>query len=116
MSRRVERVADAIRAAIAEILLRELKDPRVGMVTITGVRLSPDLRHARVFFSVFGDQARRDSALEGLRRAAGFIRRELARRVETRVSPELAFEYDVGIEESERLSRLLKEDEPNEPQ
>ena len=116
MSRRVERVADAIRAAIAEILLREIRDPRVGMVTITGVRLSPDLRHARVFFSVFGDEARRESALEGLRRAAGFIRRELARRVETRVSPELVFEYDVGIEESERLSRLLKEDEPNEPQ
>jgi ribosome-binding factor A len=116
MSRRVERVADAIRAAIAEILLRELKDPRVGMVTITGVRLSPDLRHARVFFSVFGDEARRESALEGLRRAAGFIRRELARRVETRVSPQLVFEYDAGIEDSERMSRLLKEDDRNEPQ
>lgn len=115
MSRRVDRVADAIRAAVAEILLRELKDPRVGMVTITGVRLSNDLRHARVLFSIFGSQEQRDASLAGLQRAAGFIRRQLARRVEMRVSPELSFEFDPGLEQSDRLAQLLKKDAPEEP-
>jgi len=115
MSRRVDRVADAIRAAVAEILLRELKDPRVGMVTITTVRLSNDLRHARVFFSVFGSQAERDASLAGLERAAGFIRRQLARRVEMRVSPELSFEFDPALEETERLAQLLKKGAAEEP-
>ncbi|HSD10285.1 MAG TPA: 30S ribosome-binding factor RbfA [Candidatus Binatia bacterium] len=110
MSRRVERVADAIRAAVAEILLREVKDPRVGMVTITDVKLSNDLRHARVFFSVFGGEEQREASLAGLQRAAGFIRRQLARHVELRVSPEISFAFDPGLEQAERLARLLKKD------
>ena len=114
MSRRVDRVADAIRAAVAEILLRELKDPRVGMVTITAVRISNDLRHAKVLFSVFGDVEQRAATLAGLRRAAGFIRRQLARRIELRVTPELSFEFDPGLEQSERLAQLLKDEGSHE--
>ena len=74
MTRRTDRVADALQGLIAELLLREIKDPRIGLVTITGVRVSPDLRHARVFFSTLGDADTHEQALAGLRSAAGFMR------------------------------------------
>ena len=109
MTRRTDRVADAIQEEIAQLLLREIKDPRIGMITLTGVRVSPDLRHARVLFSVLGEQERRDEALAGLRSAAGFIRAQLARRLNIRVSPEIVFEADTSLEEAERVSRLLKD-------
>lgn len=109
MTRRTNRVADAIQEEVAQLLLREIKDPRIGMITLTGVRVSPDLRHARVLFSVLGDAKRRDEAFAGLRSAAGFIRSQLARRLKLRVAPEIAFEADTSLEEAERVSRLLKE-------
>lgn len=71
MSRRVARVADSIQHTVAELLLREIKDPRIGMVTITGVTISADLRHARVFFSVLGDDSQRARSLAGLQSAGG---------------------------------------------
>ena len=109
MTRRTDRVADAIQEEIAQLLLREIKDPRVGMITLTGVRVSPDLRHARVLFSVLGGAERRDEALAGLRSASGFIRAQLARRLNLRVAPGIVFEADTSLEEAERVSRLLKE-------
>lgn len=109
MTRRTDRVADAIQEEIAELLLREIKDPRIGMITLTGVRVSADLRHARVLFSVFGEPPRRQEALAGLRSASGFIRAQLARRLKLRVAPEIVFEVDTSLEEAERVSRLLKE-------
>lgn len=109
MTRRTDRIADAIHAEIAQLLLREIKDPRVGMVTLTGVRVTADLRHARVFFSVLGEAQRRSEALAGLRSASGFIRAQLARRLSLRVAPEIVFEADTSFEEAERVSRLLKE-------
>ncbi len=108
MSRRSDRVADAIQEAIAGLLLRDIKDPRIGMVTLTGVRVSPDLRHARVFFSVLGDDAQRAQSLNGLRSASGFIRTQLARRLNLRVAPDVTFEFDPSVEQAERVSRLLK--------
>ena len=92
---------------IAHLLLREIKDPRIGMVTLTGVRLSADLRHARVFFSVIGDEHQRARSLAGLQSAAGFIRNHVARHLNLRAAPEIRFEFDPSLEQGERLSRLL---------
>lgn len=115
MSRRVERVAEALQEAVAELVQRELKDPRVGMVTITRVSISPDLRHARVFFSSLGDAAQRQKSLEGLRSAAGFIRSQIARRLQLRVAPEIRFEIDDNIEYAvEILHRISANRPPDE--
>lgn len=109
MTRRTDRVADAIQEEIAQLLLREIKDPRIGMITLTRVRVSADLRHARVLFSVFGDSKRREEALAGLQSASGFIRAQLARRLKLRVAPDIVFEADTSLEEAEKVSRLLRE-------
>jgi ribosome-binding factor A len=116
MNRRADRVGDAIQHAIAEMLLREIKDPRIGMVTLTAVRVSDDLRHARVFFSVIGDDAQRARSLAGLESARGYIRSHLARQLKLRVAPEIRFEFDPGLERAEAVARLLRkeEEEPGE--
>ena len=115
MTRRTQRVADAIKEAIADLLLKDVRDPRVGMVTLTTVDVSPDLRHARIFFSVLGEEERRKEALAGLRSACGFMRAEIAHRLSLRVVPELAFEFDSTLEEADRVSRLLRDVLPKEP-
>jgi ribosome-binding factor A len=109
MSRRTEQISEAIREAVAEIVGRGLKDPRIGFVTITRVEVGPDLRQARVLFGVLGDKATRDKTLAGLQAAAGYIRREIGRRVQLRHTPELSFQYDIGIEATDRVARLLQE-------
>ncbi len=114
MSRRVARVAEALQEAVAELVQRELKDPRVGMVTITRATVSPDLRQATVFFSRLGDDEVRRKSLEGLRSAAGFMRSQVARRLQLRVAPELHFELDDNIEYAARMSKLLRENKPPE--
>jgi len=108
MSRRTERVAEALQELVAELLLREIKDPRIGLVTVTGVKVSPDLRHARIYFSCLGDEVQRAQTLRGLTSAAGFVRSQVARRLNLRVAPEIAFEFDASLEQAERLARLLK--------
>jgi ribosome-binding factor A len=105
--RRADRVADLVRAAVAELLLRELKDPRIGMVTLTQVTMSDDLRHARIFFSVVGSEETRQRSLAGLQSAAGFIRREVGRRLQLRYAPEITFRLDPVPERAQRLSALL---------
>lgn len=109
MTRRTDRVAEAIQEAVAELLLREIKDPRIGLVTLTHVAVSPDLHHARIYFSCLGGDAERAQTLQGLRSAAGFVRAQLARRLNLRIAPQIAFEFDESLERAERLSRLLKE-------
>jgi ribosome-binding factor A len=84
------------------------------MVTVTSVALSADLRHARVYFTMFGDTAARDATLAGLRSASGFLRTEMAHRLGLRVVPELNFEFDPSFEEADRVLRLLKETLPGE--
>jgi ribosome-binding factor A len=113
MSRRTDRVAEAIQELVARLLLREIKDPRIGLVTITGARVSPDLRHARVFFSSLGGDDARAQTLRGLRSAAGFVRTQVARQLNLRVAPEIAFEFDPSLEQAERLAQLLKDDPPS---
>lgn len=106
--RRAERVGEAVREVIAEMLVREIKDPRIGMVTLTTVELTDDLKHAKVYFSCVGDQGLRERSLEGLRSAAGFIRVQVARRLKLRYSPELIFQFDPSLETADRLAALLK--------
>jgi len=106
---RRQRIADQIQRELAEILRTELKDPRVTMITLTGVEVTPDLAHAKVFFSTLGDEAERPKILEGLRSAAGFMRSLLGRRLRTHMTPELHFEFDPSIERGMRLSRLIDE-------
>lgn len=114
MTRRTDRVGEAIQALVADLLVREIKDPRIGFVTITGVRVSPDLRHARVFFSCLGDDAQRGRSLRGLRSAAGFVRSQVARQLNLRVAPDIDFEFDPSLEQAERLSQLLKDPPPRD--
>ena len=114
MTRRTDRVAEALQELVAELLVREIKDPRIGLVTITGARVSPDLRNARVFFSCLGGEAQRAQSLDGLRSAAGFVRSQVARKLNLRVAPEIVFEYDPSLEQAERLSKLLKDALPPE--
>ena len=103
------RIADQIQRELAEVIRLELRDPRIGMVTITGIEMSRDQSHAKVFFTVLGAESAADTALEGLQRASGFLRTELARRLSTRTVPDLHFEHDVSIERGARLSRLIDE-------
>jgi ribosome-binding factor A len=99
------RIADQIQRELAELVRTEVRDPRVGLVTLTGVELSRDQSHAKVFFTMLGADS--DEALEGLGRAAGFLRSELARRLTTRKVPELHFAYDESVERGVRLSKLI---------
>jgi ribosome-binding factor A len=109
VSRRSERLAEEIREEVARIIGSGLKDPRIGFVTVTRVDLTPDLRTARIFVGVLGDQAQRDKTMAGLGQAAGFIRREVGRRIRVRHTPELLFKYDTGLDATERVARLLDE-------
>jgi ribosome-binding factor A len=106
--RRGARIADQIQRELAEIIRLELRDPRVGLITLTAVELSRDQSHAKVFFTVLGSDSGAE-ALEGLQRAAGFLRSNLAHRLSTRSVPELHFAYDESVERGVRLSRLIDE-------
>ena len=103
------RIADQIQRELAELIRTELRDPRVGMVTLTGVEVSGDQSHAKVFFTVLGAEPVAQEALEGLRHAAGFLRTGLARRLSTRSVPDLHFEHDESVERGMRLSKLIDE-------
>ncbi len=110
MSRRLDRVNHLLQQEIAELLTRELKDPRLGvMVSITGVETSPDLRTAKVYVSIYGSETESEQALEALRGAAGFLRRELSARLRMKQVPVLIFERDRSIERGARIAELLRE-------
>ncbi|HSP80308.1 MAG TPA: 30S ribosome-binding factor RbfA [Myxococcaceae bacterium] len=109
-SNRPERVGHEIQAAIGKLLTRgELKDPRIGFITITGVKVSPDLRVARVYYSMMGSEEQRKETQKGLDAAKGFIRREVSEAVNLRVSPEIFFTFDESLERGDRIERLLRE-------
>ena len=110
------RIADQIQRELADLIRLEVRDPRVGLVTLTGVELSRDQSHAKVFFTALGAHGEQANALEGLQHASGFLRSSLAHRLSTRTVPELHFEYDESIERGVRLSRLIDEAvKPDEP-
>jgi ribosome-binding factor A len=106
-SRRPEQMAETVRQVITDALTREVRDPRVGFVTITGVLVTNDLSHARVMVSVPGEETEKARALEGLQSAAGFLRSRAARALTTRTVPELHFELDRGLEHAARINELL---------
>ncbi len=110
MSRRTDRIEDQLRTEISDILRRELRDPRVGMASISDIHVTADLRHARVLVSVLGEEDSRNDSVEALRHASGFIRSRVAHRLRhLRVTPELAFELDRGPEHSQRIEQILEE-------
>ena len=104
--RRTARLSEEIREVVAAIVA-QLKDPRIGFITITRVELTPDLGSAKIYVGVLGDEAQRKKTLEGLRAAAGFVRRELGRRIKIRHTPDVVFEYDKGLDATDRVARLL---------
>src|SRR5262245_24370890 len=108
-SQRLRRVADHIQKELSALLRAELKDPRVGMITFTGVEVSPDLAHAKVFFTSLGDAEARAATRTGLERAAGFLRSMLGARIKLHNTPELHFVYDESVESGIRLSHLIDE-------
>ncbi|WP_372789190.1 30S ribosome-binding factor RbfA [Paraconexibacter sp.] len=108
-SARMRRVDEAVREVLSEVLTGDLKDPRIGFVTVTQVQTSPDLRHARVYVSVLGDQDTRDRSLDGLRSAHGYLQRRVAAQLRIKNTPQLEFFHDDTLDRVERLAELLKD-------
>jgi ribosome-binding factor A len=107
---RPERVGQEIQAAVGDMLARGmLRDPRIGFITITGVKVSADLRVARIFYSMIGTEEQVAQTQQGLDAAKGFVRREVTSRVHLRVSPEVFFSFDASVGEGDKIERLLKE-------
>ena len=119
MTTRTNKVADLIRDEVSRLLLRDLRDPRIGFVTITGASVTPDLRSARIFVSVLGDDGTREDSLQALNHAAGFVRRELFRNLRLRHSPSVTFVLDESIDRGARIEEVLREiqeDAPDTPE
>jgi ribosome-binding factor A len=108
MSDRMRRVNEALKEVLSEGI-GELKDPRIGFVTVTGVETSPDLRHARVFVSVLGSERNRERSLSGLAAAHGVLQARVARELRMKRTPQLAFEYDPSVERGVRMTQLIDE-------
>jgi len=109
VSTRTERLSDLVREEISRLLLREIKDPRIGFVTITGASVSPDLHHVKVFVSVLGEEAAREDSILALRSASGFVQRALFRNLRLKHSPVVTFHLDDSMERGERIERVLRQ-------
>jgi ribosome-binding factor A len=109
----MRRVNESVRQVLSEAL-PELKDPRIGFVTVTGVETSPDLRQARVFVSVLGSEHKRETSLAGLKAAHGVLQARIARELRMKRTPQLSFEYDPTVERGVRMSRLIDELAPDD--
>jgi len=114
-SRRVQKAAEAIREVVSMAILTELRDPRIADVTVTYVEVSSDMRSAKVHVSVMGDDAKQNLCLHGLRSSAGYLQTKIAERIDTRYTPRLRFELDMGVKKSLAIARLLREVLPDEP-
>src|ERR671919_976562 len=108
MSERMRRVNESVRQVLSEAL-PELKDPRIGFVTVTGVETSSDLRHATVFVSVLGSDRKREQSLAGLEAAHGVLQKQLAGELRLKRTPQLTFQYDPSVERGVRMSKLIDE-------
>jgi ribosome-binding factor A len=113
MSARMRRVNESIKEVLGSAV-PDLKDPRIGFVTVTGVETSPDLRHARVFVSVLGSERKRERSLQGLAAAHGMLQSRLARELRMKRTPQLTFEYDPTVERGVRMSKLIDELAPDD--
>jgi ribosome-binding factor A len=112
--RRSERVAELVLRELSQLLIRELKDPRLRGITLTRVEMDDDLRHGRVYFSHLEGKPRAAGALAGFKSASGFIKREIGKALNLRRTPELEFEFDPGIEHAVRIGALLRENAPKD--
>lgn len=106
---RPDRVADQIRSELADLLAREVHDPGIGFVTLTRVRVTPDLQQARVFYTVLGDEKSRAASAKALERAAPFLRRKVGSRLRLKRTPEIIFVYDDSIAGQDRIEQILNE-------
>ncbi|CAM2890769.1 30S ribosome-binding factor RbfA [Paenibacillus sediminis] len=106
---RTGRVGEQIKKELSQLIQTELKDPRIGFITVTGVDVTNDLSQAKVYLSVFGDDEQKENSLKGLEKAKGFLRSELGKRILLRHTPELIFKFDESIEYGSRIEKLLGE-------
>lgn len=109
MVKRSDKVGEQIHKIVSELLIKGLKDPRIGFVTITGVKLTTDLRQATIFFTVIGSDEERKNTEAGLNSARGFIRKELGQALKLRVVPEVQFKYDTSVEYGLHIESILRE-------
>jgi ribosome-binding factor A len=109
MQSRPERLGDQVRAELCALLQRSVRDPAVQLVTVTHVRMTRDLQHARVYYTTLGEPTTRQETARGLRRAGPFLRGQLGRRLQVRHVPELTFVYDESIEREQRVAQILEE-------
>ena len=113
-SRRVQKAAEAIREVVSMAILTDLKDPRVQGVTVTFVEVSPDMRTAKVHVSIMGDESAQKLCLHGLRSSAGFLQQKISRRIDTRYTPRVRFELDMGVKKSIAIAKMLDDVLPSE--
>jgi len=106
---RTDRISDVIRKEIAQVLFRQAKDPRLASVTITDVRVTRDLKNAKVFFTTLRPKEERPVIIEGLKHAAGFMQRKLGERLHLRYTPHISFAYDASIEQGARMDKILRD-------
>jgi ribosome-binding factor A len=104
---RAHRVGEQIKKELSEIFQRELKDPRIGFVTVTGVEMTGDLQQAKIFLSILGNDEQKEASLKAIDKASGFIRSEVGKRIRLRHTPELIFKIDESIEYGSRIEKLL---------
>ncbi|RCW55698.1 MULTISPECIES: 30S ribosome-binding factor RbfA [Halanaerobium] len=108
-NKRAIRVGELLKEEISQIVLREMKDPRIGFVSVTDVEVSGDLRHAKVFISVYGSDKEKEETLEGLQQAQGFVRKLVGERIKIHHTPEIIFRYDDSIENGVHISEIIKD-------
>src|SRR3954469_5555952 len=109
MSRRLLKAAEAIRSVVSMAILTEMRDPRVKNVTVVGVEVLPDMKSAKVFVSIMGDEKEQRLSLSGLQNAAGFLQKKITERIESRYTPRLTFVLDPGVKNSLEINRILRE-------
>jgi len=109
MFKRSEKVAETVHELVTGLLIKGIKDPRIGFMTVTGVKMTDDLRQATVYFSVVGDDVAKKETEAGLNSARGFIRREMGKQLRMRYVPEVIFKYDHSLERGNRIDELLRE-------
>ena len=113
-SRRVQKAAEAVREVVSMAILADLKDPRIEGVTVTHVEVSPDMRNAKVHVSIMGDDTAQRLCLQGLQSSAGFLQKKISRRIDTRYTPRIKFEIDMGVKNSIAIARMLNDVLPDD--
>jgi ribosome-binding factor A len=108
-NKRAIRVGELLREEISHIILREMKDPRIGFVSVTDVEVSGDLRHAKVFISVYGTETEKEETMQGLQKARGYVRKLVGDRIKIHHTPELLFRYDDSIENGVHISEIIND-------